>query len=62
MVPGPEGSQVSVVGRRRVGDRPLASGVEVAEVEAELLQLVGGEPVVVEQQVVVGRLRCALQN
>ena len=61
VVAGPEGSQVGVVGRGRVRHRSFAPGVEVAKVEAQPLQLVRGEAVVVEQQVVVGRPRGSLK-
>ena len=52
--------QVGVVGGRRVGDGPLASCVEVAQVEGEALGVVGAQVVVVPKLVVAGGLGRAL--
>ena len=52
----PEGCEVGVVGGRGVGDAPLAAGVHVAQVVRQGLQLVGGQLVVVPEQVVPRRL------
>ena len=51
-----------VVGWRGVGDAPLAAGVHVAEVVGQGLQLVGGQLVVVPQEVVPSRLGGALDK
>ena len=55
VVAGAEGHQVGVVGRRWDGDGPRAADVGVAQLVGEELELVGGETVVVPQDVVVGR-------
>jgi hypothetical protein len=52
---------MAVVGRRRVGDAPLAPGVHVAEVVGERLQLVRAQIVVVPEHVVAGGLGGALK-
>ena len=52
VVPGPGRGQVGVVRRGRVGDAPLAPGVQVAQVVGHLLQVVRFETVIVPQKVV----------
>ena len=54
VVASPECCQVSIVGWRRVRDRPFTPRVQVAKVETQLLNLIRGEFVVVKQQVVAG--------
>lgn len=49
MATSPGGSKGGVVGAGGVGDGPLAPGVLVAQIEAELLQLLRGQSVVVEK-------------
>ena len=58
----PERAEVRVVCGCGVGDAPLAAGVHVAQVVGQGLQLVGGQPVVVPQEVVPSRLRGALDK
>lgn len=51
-----------VVGRRRNGDGASAAHVRVAHLVGQLLQLVGGEAVVVPEHVVVRRTGSALKS
>jgi len=62
VVAGSEGHQPGVVGRRRDGDGARAADVGVAQLVGEELQLVGGETVVVPQDVVVGRTTGSLRR
>jgi len=62
MVSGAKSHQVSVVRRRGNGDRSGASGVCVAQLVSEDLQLVGHEVVVVPQDVVTRWSRSALKR
>lgn len=62
VVPSPECREVGIVRGSRVGDRPLAPGVQVTEIEAQLLKLVRAQVVVVEEKVVPGRSGCPLRS
>ena len=53
VVPGAEGDQVGVVGRRRNRHGARASDVGMAQLVGQHLELVGGEVVVVPKDVVV---------
>lgn len=61
VVPGPEGHQVSVVGRRRDGHRARAAHVGVTQLVGEDLQLVRRETIVIPKHVVVGGPACSLE-
>ena len=60
VVPGPDGHQVGVVGGGGDGDTPGASGVGVAQLVSQLLELISAEAVVVPETAVVARPRGAL--
>lgn len=61
VVPGSEGHQVRVVGRRRDGDGARAAHVGVAQLVGEDLQLVRREAIVIPEHVVVRRSACSLE-
>ena len=62
MATSPGGSKGGVVGGGGVGDGPLAPGVLVAQIEAELLQLLRGESVVIEKKVIFRWSSRSLEN
>ena len=55
-----EGSEMGVVGGRWVGHGTFTSGVQVAKVERQTLDFVGGHSVFVPEDLVVRRFHCAL--
>ena len=58
----PGRGQVGVVGGRWVGDRPLASRVDVAQVVGQRLEVVGWHVEVIPELVVTGRFRGTLRK
>lgn len=61
MVPGSEGNQVRVIGRRRDGNRAGAAYVRMTQLVGENLQLVRRETIVIPEDVVMRRSACSLQ-
>jgi hypothetical protein len=53
---------MSVVSGCRKAHASLAPRVQVGQVECQLLKLVGGEPILIPEDVVVRGTTCALQN
>lgn len=53
MVARPEGHEVGVVGRGRVGHAPRAADVGVAELVSQTLEFVGRELVVIPENVIM---------
>ena len=52
--PGSKRGQMGIISWRRVGNAPLAPGVQVAQIISKPLKLIRSEVIVITQQVVVG--------
>ena len=53
VIASPEGHQVGVVGRSRIGDAPSAANIGVAQLVGQALEIIGVEPIVIPEDMVM---------